>query len=94
MFFVKYVLTTGLINLFDFNYKTYNKKFHYPYSNKELPLLLSDRLGYSIVAFMFGNISVPIKIVNYIDYKYILYLKENPNDYIGEDEKKYPNDYI
>ena len=71
-FYYKYTMTTGLMNLLHFNYETYDKK---------IPLSLSDRIGYSFLAYLFGNISIPNKIIN---YKYIENKYKHPYEYIFE----------
>lgn len=82
----KYLIGSGLLNIIDFNYNTYNKKFT-RIDKKNVNLLLTDRFIYSIFAFSLGSISIPIKILNHIDYYYIKYNDENPDDY-GFNEKK------
>jgi len=81
----RYIIGTGLLNIIDFNYNTYNKKF--TRIDKKTNLLLSDRLIYSIFAYSLGSLSIPLKILNNIDYYYVKYNNENPDDY-GFNEKK------
>jgi hypothetical protein len=88
----KYLIGTGLLNIIDFNYNTYNKKFIR--NDKNTRLLLSDRLIYSIFAFGLGSLTIPFKILNYIDYSYIKYNNENPHDYGYDEIKDIPYLYL
>lgn len=78
----KYLIRTGLLNIIDFNYK------------KENRLLLSDRFVYSIFAFGLGSLTIPLKILNYIDYSHIKYNNENPDDYGFNEIKDKPYFYL
>lgn len=88
----KYIVGCGLLNIIDFNYNTYNKKFYR--INNETNLLISERLIYSIFAFGLGSLTIPLKILNYIDYSYIKYNNENPNDYGLNENKDRPFLYL
>jgi hypothetical protein len=88
----KYLIGTGLLNIIDFNYNTYNKKF--TRFDKENRLLLSDRFVYSIFAFGLGSLTIPLKILNYIDYSHIKYNNENPEDYGFNEIKDKPYYYL
>jgi hypothetical protein len=78
----RYFIGTGLLNIIDFNYK------------KENRLLLSDRFVYSIFAFGLGSLTIPLKILNYIDYSHIKYNNENPDDYGFNEIKDKPYFYL
>ena len=77
-----YFIGTGLLNIIDFNY------------NKENRLLLSDRFVYSIFAFGLGSFTIPLKILNYIDYSHIKYNNENPDDYGFNEIRDKPYFYL
>jgi hypothetical protein len=88
----KYLINCGLLNIIDFNYNTYNKKFYR--INNETKLLFSERLIYSIFAFGLGSLTIPLKILNYIDLNIIKYNNENPNDYGLNKNKDRPFLYL
>ena len=85
----RYFIGTGLLNIIDFNY---NKKF--TRIDKENRLLLSDRFFYSIFAFGLGSLTIPLKILNYIDYSHIKYNNENPDDYGFNEIRDKPYFYL
>ena len=71
----KYIICSGLLNVTLFNYNMIN--VNVIRDNKKTRLLPSERLIYSLFAFSYGFLKLPI----YIDYAYLILLKENPENY-------------
>lgn len=88
-YFHRYIIGSGILNAVLFNYNMINVDVIR--NNKKTKLLPSERLIYSLFAFTYGFIKLPI----YIDYAYVgLLLKENPENYGFTPFSKKEIDYL
>lgn len=70
-----YLIGSGMINMTLFNYKMSN--INIIRNKKKTKLLIGERIGYSIYAFLIGFIKLP----SFINYMHIKLINDNPENY-------------
>lgn len=94
----KYIFTTAILNTFHKLYETHNVKIE-RFTIDDLKkiktnILPSERIFLYSYAFITGPYMFPLKLINYIDYLYLIKNNEDVKKYGFNKDKKSITDYF